>query len=101
LLKITIDESPSDVTLRLEGRVAGPWVFEFRRAWQSVSGRLGTRSLVVDLGGVTHVDAAGRESLTEVHEQTGARFLADTPMTKYFADEACKRGKHEGTKRGG
>ena len=29
-----------------------------------------------------------RLMLSEIHQKTGADFLANTPMTKYFADEA-------------
>jgi hypothetical protein len=42
----------------------------------------------VDLRGVTFIDKAGRTVLAEIHSKTNADFLADTPMTKYFADEA-------------
>ena len=30
----------------------------------------------------------GRNLLAEIHAKTGAEFLADTPLTKYFAEEA-------------
>ena len=36
------------------------------------------------------MDAAGRHLLAEIHDKTGADFLADTPMTKYFAEEAMQ-----------
>jgi hypothetical protein len=32
----------------------------------------------------------GRRLLAEIHAKTGAEFLADTPMTKYFAEEAMQ-----------
>jgi anti-anti-sigma regulatory factor len=91
-LKITTDEGPKEIALKLEGRLAGPWVPEFRQAWKSLAGTLADKKFVVDLRGVTHVDIAGRASLAEVHTQAGAQFLADTPMTKYFAEEACRPG---------
>lgn len=101
-MKITTGEGPKEITLKLEGRIAGLWVPEFRQAWKSLVGALGDKKLVVDLRGVTHVDVAGRESLAEVYKQTGARFLADTPMTKYFADEARQSNTQNGrTERGG
>jgi hypothetical protein len=51
---------------------------------------LGPRKLSVDLRGITFMDAAGRHVLAEIHDGTGAEFLADTPMTKYFAEEAMR-----------
>ena len=74
--------------MRLDGRVAGPWVSECDRACRALLASLGAKKLRVDLRGVTHVDASGRQLLGELHRKTGAMFLADTPMTKYFAKEA-------------
>lgn len=79
------------MTVKVEGRIAGPWVKEFRRSWSLLAGSLGSRKLVIDLRGVTHIDPAGRDTLAEIHAETGAKFLADTPMTKYFAEEASRR----------
>jgi len=70
----------------------GAWTREFQRAWESVAASLGPRKLLVDLCGVTHMDADGTRVLAEIHKQTNADFLADTPMNKYFAEEARRRG---------
>jgi hypothetical protein len=88
MFRITIHEEPDAMMLRLEGRVAGPWVEELDRIWRSQAASLGSKRLLVQLCGVTHMDAHGRRALAEIHNKTGAEFLADTPMTKYFAEEA-------------
>jgi anti-anti-sigma regulatory factor len=90
-LKITIDEGPAMTTLKLEGRIVGPWAGALRESWDSLK-HSGSKDLVVDLCGVTHIDTAGREILADMYQQTGARFVADTPMTKYFAEEAVRQG---------
>ena len=36
------------------------------------------------------MDMTGRHLLAEIHTKSGAEFLADTPMTKYFAEEAMQ-----------
>jgi anti-anti-sigma regulatory factor len=95
-LKITIDENTDAATLRLEGRVVGPWVAELERTWQSLIRSLGTRKLSIDLRGVTHMSSDAREILSEMHSQTGAQFIADSPMTKHFAEEARRRSDQEG-----
>jgi ABC-type transporter Mla MlaB component len=88
-MRVTIhDREGEQVTLKIEGKVAGPQVPELYRAWQSLATSLGEKSLRVDLRGVTHVDGTGRDLLAEIHARTGAEFLADTPLTKYFAEEA-------------
>jgi hypothetical protein len=49
------------------------------------------------------MDTNGRNLLAEIHAETGAEFLADTPMTKYFAEEAIQgiRANSRGTESGG
>ena len=87
-LKITVNDEPDTATMKIEGRVAGPWVAEFVRTWHALLASLGTKKLRVDLCGISHMDGNGRQVLAEIYKQTGAEFLADTPMTKYFAEEA-------------
>ena len=88
-MRVTIQESNgTGVTVKIEGDIAGIQVPELRRAWQELVASLGTKRLSVDLRGVTHVDGTGLKLLAEIHEATGAEFIADTPLTKYFADEA-------------
>lgn len=94
-LKITVNDEPETATMKIEGRVAGPWVAEFERAWQSLLASLGTKKLRVDLCGITHMDGNGRQVLAEIYKQTGAEFLADTPMTKYFAEETRLQSQKE------
>ena len=79
--------------LRLEGRVVGQWVEELDRAWRSLSASLGSKKLLVDICGVTHIDHDGQRILAAIHNGSSAKFLADTPMTKYFAAEAQRTKK--------
>jgi anti-anti-sigma regulatory factor len=87
-LKVTIQEDGQSMTLKIDGRVVGTNVPELHRAWRELVPSLGSRKLSVDLRGVTFIDAAGRSVLAEIHSTANAEFLADTPMTKYFAEEA-------------
>jgi anti-anti-sigma regulatory factor len=91
-LKITVqqEEKESAVTVKIEGRVAGPYVLELDRVWQDLAPTLGPRKLVVDLRDVTFIDAKGRYLLAQIHDETGAAFLADTPMIKHYAKEATQ-----------
>jgi ABC-type transporter Mla MlaB component len=74
--------------MKIEGKIAGHHVSALNSAWQDLAASLGQRKLLVDLRGVLHVDAAGRNLLAEIHGTTVAEFLAGTPLTKYFAEEA-------------
>jgi len=92
--RITVQDAAGATTLLLEGRVVGPWVDVLDQTWRDLISSLGSKRFLVDLRGVTHVDRDGKKVLADIHKSTGAQFLADTPMTKYFAAEA--RGeKHD------
>ena len=90
-LKITIQGEAYAVTLKIEGKVAGAFAQEFRRVWDELAPSLKSRKLIVDLCGTTFLDADGRRVLAEIHKETGAEFLAASPLTKYFAEEALRR----------
>ncbi len=88
-MKVTIHQADGDgITMKIEGKIAGPYVSELNQAWMVLAPLLGLRKLLVDLRGVTHVDGTGRNLLAEIHGRTGAEFIADTPLTKYFAEIA-------------
>ena len=91
MLKITIQEAPDTVTMKLEGRVAGLWALEFNRSWQSLEPLLGSKALTLDLRGVSFIDRGGRLLLEEIYEKTGADFLTASPLTKYYAEEAMHK----------
>lgn len=92
-MRVTIEDGePSGVTLKIEGRVVGAMVPELDKAWQQLATSLGSRKLSVDLRGVTYVDSTGERVLSKIHQETGAEFLADTPMTKYLATKAKRSG---------
>jgi hypothetical protein len=92
LLRITVNERGETKWLRLEGRVTGPWAEEFERAWREIGPTLDSKKFGVDLRGVTHMGRHGRRVLADIHQQTGAEFLADSPMTKFFVEEARRSG---------
>jgi anti-anti-sigma regulatory factor len=91
-VRVTIDQGDSDqVTMKIEGKIAGPHVSALRRAWQELADSLRGRKFRVDLRDVMHVDGSGGRLLAKMHQETGAEFVADTPLTKYFA-ESAKQG---------
>lgn len=88
-----MQEEPMTITLKLEGTVIGPWASELDRVWRSLASSLGPKKLVVDICGVTNVDLDGKRTLADIHRATAAEFVADMPMTKYFATEAQGKTK--------
>jgi ABC-type transporter Mla MlaB component len=90
-LRISVQEDPEVIRLRVEGRLAGAYTSELDRAWRSLALALGSKMLCVDLCDVTYMDRAGMQLLAEIHCKTNADLVADTPLTKYFAEEARRR----------
>ncbi len=87
MLRITVQETEKAIELRLEGRIAGPWVAELGRVLVETAPRLATRKLLVDLRDVTYADAEGKRVLRDIYSQTGAGLIASTPWTQYLVEE--------------
>jgi anti-anti-sigma regulatory factor len=82
--------------VKLEGKIAGPWASEFDRTWHELAKSLNSRKLCVDLCEVTYVDEAGRKLLREIYQKTGAEIIGDSPLTKYFVEEAMRKTSKNG-----
>ena len=86
MLKITTLIHAESTTLRLEGRLAGPWVQELERCWDSIVGTMTTHPLTVDLSAVTYVDSDGKDLLKKIHRQ-GAKLIASGCLTRCLVNE--------------
>ena len=96
MLKITQhrDAASESVSFMLKGRLAGPWVEELNACWHQMVANQQSR-VVVDLTGVTFVDAEGKALLTQMWEQ-GAQLHAVGCLTRCIVDEITKAG-HAGS----
>lgn len=86
MLKITIEKDWPTATIKLEGKLAGPWVDEVERSWRAVRDEAESKLVMVDLCEVTFVDAGGRRLLTGMYEQ-GAQFKTFGCMAKGIVEE--------------
>jgi anti-anti-sigma regulatory factor len=87
MLRITINETKDAMAIKLEGRIAGPWVAELDHAWAEAAPHLASRELQLDLRDVTFADVKGKQVLREIHSQTGARLVASTQWSQFLAEE--------------
>ena len=95
MLKITTLIHAESTTFKLEGRLAGPWVQELERCWESIVGTMTTHPLIVDLSVVTYVDSDGKDLLKKIHRQ-GTRLVASGCLTSCIVNEivqATRRGE--------
>lgn len=70
MLRITAIAN-AKVVLKLEGRLAGPWVGELRKAVLQIAGRC--KPLEIDVSDLTFADEKGEKALRWLHRM-GARF---------------------------
>jgi anti-anti-sigma regulatory factor len=77
------------MAIKLEGRVAGPWVAELDHAWSEIASRLGSKELSLDLSGVTYADESGKQVLRNIYAQTQAMLVTSTPWTQFLAEEVA------------
>lgn len=73
------------LSLILEGRLAGPWVEELNGYWHKLIGSQ-RENAVIDLSGVTFIDATGRALLERLWRQ-GARLRANGCLNRCIVEE--------------
>ncbi len=91
MLKITTQSDSERIRFKLDGKLAGPWVEELARTWDSTAAGAERRPIVVNLSEVTFIDADGKKLLARMFQQ-GAEFEAGGCMTKCVVEE-IKRGR--------
>src|SRR4029450_4411661 len=89
MLKVTRTNQNQTITLKLEGKLAGPWVQEVTRVW--VDRAQSPRSdYVVDLRSVTFIAGRGQALLSTMSQQSAQLIAADC-LTRNIVDEIQKR----------
>lgn len=85
MLNITIQDSPSTITLCLEGKLSGAWVHELERVWRDLAGEEPDRQVTVNLNGVVFVDRKGKDLLGSML-QRGVRLEHARLLVKCIVD---------------
>lgn len=83
------------LTLKIEGKVVGDWASELERVWASLLPSLGRKKLFVDICGILYLDDKGKRILREIVEAANAEVLADSPLTRQFANEAIQKPRRK------
>jgi hypothetical protein len=85
MLRITVTTLPELTTVILEGRLTGPWVPELATCWRKLVATRDARSILINLDGVTFVDAAGKALIRTIRRR-GASLAATELMTRTIID---------------
>ncbi len=75
MLRITVQDEPDQVTLKLEGNLDGIWVAELEDSWRAANSKFADRSLRLDLTAVDRVDSAGNYLLALLR-RSGVQLIA-------------------------
>jgi anti-anti-sigma regulatory factor len=90
VLRITINETPTEKRWILQGRLVGPWVGELRTSWKRPHRNHGGRTCIVDLSDVTFIDNRG-ERLLQTMSKEGAQFIATGIYIKHVLQQRCAK----------
>jgi len=94
VLKITINETPTEKQWILQGQLVGPWVGELRTCWKKAHRNHDGRTCTVDLNNISFIDEAG-ERLLRAMSKKGAQFLADGMYIKHVLEQLKGKSKSE------
>jgi ABC-type transporter Mla MlaB component len=75
MLRITVQDEPDQVTLKLEGNLGGIWVTELEDSWRAANSTFNGHSFRLDLTAVDRVDSAGNYLLALLH-RSGVQLIA-------------------------
>ena len=89
MLRITVERNSKTATLKLAGRLVGPWIDELNRTWNEVNVQALADGVVLDLSDVTFVAPEGRRQLKSMCEK-GARFKTSGCFGKGLIDDIVK-----------
>jgi ABC-type transporter Mla MlaB component len=85
MLRITVHETPQQITLKLEGSLTGSWVMELEDCWRAASSDPAGRLLCLDLTEVDSVDCAGTYLLALLHNRGVQLITSGLVMTELVA----------------
>ncbi len=85
MLRITVRGEVDQITLKVEGRVAGPWVHELEECCRTSKQGAPGMPIVIDLAGVTFIDADGETLLSRLRQQ-GVRLMATDLVMGWIED---------------
>jgi anti-anti-sigma regulatory factor len=88
MIRIRVHEAEEQLTIHVEGQLAGIFTNELERCWRCMdAGTYG--KVVLDLDGVIHIDRAGRDLLRSMH-RNGVRFAGARLAMQDVLDEVME-----------
>lgn len=86
MFKITLKDGREPKTLKVEGKLCGPWVAELEKEWMRVKAEAPPEDVIADLSEVTFIDSQGRSLLCRMLQE-GAVLRADRLLPRFVINE--------------
>ncbi|MDE3201013.1 MAG: hypothetical protein KGN79_08830 [Acidobacteriota bacterium] len=98
MLKISTHQTRDKVTLKLDGRLAGPWVDELERVWTQELLPQRSKQHFLDVHELIFANVEGVKLLKKIYMESQAVILAATPLSQALSDEIKGKVKDSGGK---
>ena len=96
MLRITTERRRAKVFLSVEGKLTGPWVAALEQCWRELHAASPREKFLVNLCGVSFIDAAGKVLLKEIHRQ-GGQLVAEGCLNQAIVNEIVASEKKGAT----
>jgi anti-anti-sigma regulatory factor len=90
IFQTTIQASNNDITIKLQGKLAGESVRQLLELWERVKSARLQNGIRVDLTGVHFCDEDGKSLLRSIRA-SGGQLVAEDELTTLFLDEMIQR----------
>jgi hypothetical protein len=92
MLRITTSNFENTRSMKIEGRVIGPWVAELKKAWLESALRAQGKPIRVDLRAVSFADTEGRDLLLKMREE-GAVLIGPSAYIHQVLERAAAESR--------
>jgi hypothetical protein len=86
MLRVTREDGKQPPTLKVEGKLCGPWVPELEREWCRAASETENRDVIADLSNLTFLDSAGWDLLERMAQQ-GVNLQAHELLPRFVISE--------------
>jgi membrane fusion protein (multidrug efflux system) len=97
MLRINVDNQPTEQTWILQGRLTSPWTAELRYSWRKARAECQGRKCIVDLSEVTFIDESGERMLAKMMNE-GAEFVVRGLYAKHMLERLKNNLKRRASK---
>jgi hypothetical protein len=89
MMRITVGDDTGCSLIKVEGMLVGPWVAELDHCWRQTRNCRPLATVRLDLNEATHIDAAGKQLLGQMHK-AGATLIASSCLMKAVVQEIAE-----------